>query len=185
MKINVLLQNCVFFVSVLLFICCSKESVLPEENRDDDMKTIEQPDSSLNTAPDFTLKDTSGSDVRLSSHKGKVVVLFFLGSGCPSCRAVAPQIQSKVVTTFSSGDVIVLGLDQWDGNLATVKNFKSVTQVTFPLLLDASDVARQYKTTFDRLIVIDQSGNIHFRGANLASQNLPTVIEKIKSLTQN
>jgi thiol-disulfide isomerase/thioredoxin len=114
-----------------------------------------------------------------------VIVLFFLGSGCPSCRATAPKIQNQIANTYSSNEVAVLGLDQWDGNSAAVTNFKSVSQVTFPLLLNASDVARQYETTYDRLIVIDKNGNIHFKGDSLASQNLSKVVEEINNLIQD
>ncbi len=182
MKTIILLTKCILSISLFFLIGCSEETVLPEENRDDNQEEVEQPDTSNNAAPTFTLKDTNGSDVSLSTYDGKVIVLFFLGSGCPSCRAVAPKIQNQIVNVFSSNEVIVLGLDQWDGNSAAVTNFKSVSQVTFPLLLNASDIARQYETTYDRLIVIDKNGNIHFKGDNLASQNLPRVVEEINNL---
>ncbi len=181
MNKSTLLTKCVFF-TYLFLIACSEETVLSEENRDDNQEEIEQPDASNNAAPTFTLKDTNGSDISLSNFGGKVVVLFFLGNGCPTCRAVAPKIQNQIANTLSSNEVAVLGLDQWNGNSAAVTNFKSVTQVTFPLLLNASDVARQYETTYDRLIVIDKNGNIHFKGDNLASQNLPRVVEEINNL---
>lgn len=39
-----------------------------------------------NTAPDFTLKDGSGSDWKLSDHRGKTVVLmFYPGDDTPVC----------------------------------------------------------------------------------------------------
>ena len=70
-----------------------------------------------------------------------------------------------LVTPFAaSTDYMVLGLDQWDGNEASVMAFKTATNVTFPLLLNASGVATDYQTTFDRIIVIDKSGKIAFSG---------------------
>lgn len=192
MKTNILLTRCIFFISLFFLISCSEETVLSEgnmdedqdtmENMDEDQDTMDEPAPNSNAAPTFTLKNTNGSDVSLSTYDGKVIVLFFLGSGCPSCRAVAPKIENQIVNTFSSNEVIVLGLDQWDGNSAAVTNFESVTQVTFPILLNASDVARQYETTYDRLVLIDKNGNIHFKGDNLVSQNLPRVVEEINNL---
>src|SRR5689334_20890480 len=38
-------------------------------------------------APDFTLKDLDGKDVRLSSFKGKTVVLEWFNPGCPFVKA--------------------------------------------------------------------------------------------------
>ncbi|OIQ38599.1 MAG: hypothetical protein BM563_06085 [Bacteroidetes bacterium MedPE-SWsnd-G1] len=181
MKNNVLLKQYIFLISLFLFIGCSGDSDT-DEIMNGNQDTIGQPDS--NIAPAFTLKDTNDSDISLSSYKGKVVVLFFFGNGCPSCRAVAPKIQNQIVNTFSSDDVVVLGLDQWDGNLAAVNNFKSVTKVTFPLLLNASSVAQEYQTSYDRLFIIDKDGNINFKGNNLASQNLSAVVGGINNLLQ-
>ena len=55
-------------------------------------------------APDFTLKDQGGADVKLSSLKGNVVVLSFVTSWCPYSKAeqahlaaLAPSYASKAV----------------------------------------------------------------------------------------
>jgi len=143
------------FILILTFglFSCSKE--------DDVSELID----SLTTGPGFTLKSIEGTNVRLSDFSNKVVVLFVFSNNCPSCKAVASNVQSMLVTPFaSSTDYMVLGLDQWDGNEASVMAFKTATNVTFPLLLNASGVATDYQTTFDRIIVIDKSGKIAFSG---------------------
>ncbi len=143
----------VILILTFALFSCSKE---------DD---ISEPIDSLTTAPGFTLKSIEGTNVSLSDFSNKVVVLFFFGNNCPSCKAVASNVQSMLVTPFAaSTDYMVLGLDQWDGNEASVMAFKTATNVTFPLLLNASGVATDYQTTFDRIIVIDKSGKIAFSG---------------------
>jgi peroxiredoxin len=45
-------------------------------------------------APDFTLSDLRGGDVRLSALRGKVVLLNFWYSSCPPCRRETPDLMT-------------------------------------------------------------------------------------------
>jgi peroxiredoxin len=139
--------------------------------------------STVGNAPGFTLKSSDGNDVSLSQFANKVVVLFFFGNNCSSCKAVAPHVESMLVAPFASNtDYMLLGLDQWNGNAASVQAFKASTSVTFPLLLNASKVASDYKTTYDRIVVIGKSGNIEFNGSQLASSDIAAAKDKITEL---
>ena len=141
------------------------------------------PNSTAETAPSFTLKSLDGNDVALSNLTNKVVLLFFFGNNCPSCKAVAPSIESMLVTPFASNtDYMVLGLDQWNGNSASVQAFKTATGVSFPLLMNASAVADDYKTTYDRIVVIDKAGKIAFTGKQSATSDIAAAKTKVMSL---
>lgn len=134
-------------------------------------------------APAFELKSLAGQTVKLADFKDRVLVLFFFGNACPSCKAAAPSIQSMLQGTFGSNSSFALiGLDQWDGNAASVESFKTSTGVTFPLLLMASSTAKAYSTTYDRFVVVDKSGNIVFSGKQLAGSDLSTVKSKVEML---
>jgi peroxiredoxin len=134
-------------------------------------------------APDFTLDDIEGNTVNLNENKGKVVVLFFFGNTCSSCIAVAPEVQSKLQESFGQNDNFVLfGLDQWDGNKASLESFKSTTKVTFPLLQKASGTGSAFKTTYDRLVVINQDGIIAFKGTKLVRNDIADAVSTIQSL---
>lgn len=75
-----------------------------------------------------------------------------------------------------------MGLDQWNGNTSAVQGFKDATNVTFPLLKNASSVASSYGTTYDRLLIIDKEGKIHFKGTQLANKDIDTVVTKVNAL---
>ncbi|WP_310381636.1 TlpA disulfide reductase family protein [Flavobacterium sp.] len=149
----------------------------------DDATTNPTPTPSGTTAPAFTLTSLDNTQVKLSDYSNKVVVLFFFGNTCPSCKAIAPSFESKLVTPFASKtDYQILGLDQWDGNASSVQGFKTATGVSFPLLLTASSVAASYKTTYDRLVVIDKAGKIVFTGTQGAAGDVDAVKLKVQSL---
>ena len=88
-------------------------------------------------APDFTLSDLSGNQVRLSDLKGKVVFLNFFGSWCPPCREEMPDINA-FYDEYKSKDVVVLVVDLQE-DPSTVKEFMRQNGLTFPVLLDLND----------------------------------------------
>lgn len=125
------------------------------------------------SATDFTLTSDAEVKVNLSDYKGKVVVLFFFGNGCSSCKATSPSIESTFGgTSYDSKKFQIIGLDTWDGNLASVQAFKKLSNLSFPLLQNASPVAKTFNTTYDRLVVIDKEGFIRFKGNQLAGNDL-------------
>jgi peroxiredoxin len=124
-------------------------------------------------APAFTLYNTEGNKVNLMDYKDKVVVLFFFGNACPKCKAEAPDLQKILVNPYTDfDDYVVLGLDYWNGDPAAVKAFKKETGINIPMLLDAGNVGTNYKTSYDRLVVIDKDGNIVFSGTQEASKDM-------------
>ncbi len=166
--------------AILSFTSC-------ENNDVDEMEIVAgenpgDPDISA-MAPAFELKSHTGNTVKLSDFKNKVVVLFFFGNSCPSCKAAAPSVQTMIQNTFgSNASFMLLGIDQWDGNASSVESFRKSTGVTFPLLLMGSSTAKAYSTTYDRLVVIDKNGNIMFSGTQGAANDLAAVKAKVEAL---
>jgi hypothetical protein len=61
-------------------------------------------------------------------------------------------------------------------------SFKDNTMVSFPLLLNASSVARAYDTTYDRLLVIDKNGKIALKGRRGATNDVSIIKSKVDEL---
>lgn len=139
--------------------------------------------STDDSAPDFTLTALDGSQFKMSDQRDNVVVLFFFGSSCPSCRAVGSDIEKKLNTDFgANADYTIVGLDQWNETSSSVESFKTRTNITFPLLLNASQVAGSYSTTYDRLIVVDKKGKFVHKGSRAAANDINTVVAVVKDL---
>ena len=54
-------------------------------------------------APDFALHTAAGDNVRLSEHRGEVVVLSFWSSRCTSCRTQLVALNRSLATYRSAG----------------------------------------------------------------------------------
>ncbi|MDR3690530.1 MAG: TlpA disulfide reductase family protein [Fimbriimonas sp.] len=64
-------------------------------------------------APDFTVKDDSGAPVKLSSYRGKVVVIDFWSTWCGPCQESLPSTNS-VAAKYAGKGVVVIGVNVWD-----------------------------------------------------------------------
>ena len=60
-------------------------------------------------APDFELKDLDGNLVKLSSFKGKYVLIDFWASWCGPCRKEIPNIK-QVYSSFADKGLVVIGV---------------------------------------------------------------------------
>ena len=68
-------------------------------------------------APDFTVQDRSGSPLKLSDYKGKVVVLDFWATWCGPCQQSLPHT-NEVAKLFAGKGVVTLAVNVWDNKAA-------------------------------------------------------------------
>ncbi len=135
-------------------------------------------------APDFevNLLEPDSAIFRLSSQEGNVVVVYLFGNGCPYCRASGPDIESSLYQAFKGyPEFTAIGVDTWNSssNKASVANFRDITGITFPLAIKAGFVAKDYQTTYDRLMVIDKKGILVHKGAVPAGNDIANAVAVI------
>jgi peroxiredoxin len=103
-------------------------------------------------APDFTLSSPDGRSTKLSSMKGKVVVLNFWATWCDSCKEELPVLQ-ELQTRSAAGHFDLLAVSVDDDPAKVVPPFAAAHRIGFPLLyadrhtMDAYAV-RMLPTTF-------------------------------------
>ncbi|MCL6570717.1 MAG: TlpA family protein disulfide reductase [Bacillus sp. (in: Bacteria)] len=90
-------------------------------------------------APDFELKTLTGETVKLSSLKGKKVMLNFWATWCPPCKAEMPEMEQ--FSKEANEDIVVLAVNI-DPQL-DVQGFVDENKITFPILLDAEDIVNE------------------------------------------
>ena len=89
-------------------------------------------------APDFTLKDIKGNDFKLSSLRGKIVVLDFWGSWCGWCIKGMPKM--KEYYEKYKGKFEILGVDCND----TEAKWKAAVEDRKSTRLNSSHVSISY-----------------------------------------
>jgi cytochrome c biogenesis protein CcmG, thiol:disulfide interchange protein DsbE len=110
-------------------------------------------------APDFSFT-LNGRPARLSSLRGKVVVLNFWATWCPPCRDELPSLNRLEATIAPLGGT-VLGISVDDDDTA-YRNFLEQYHVTFPTYRDPTkSIAESYGTyEYPETYIIDRQGRI-------------------------
>ena len=113
-----------------------------------------------NMAPDFTLKDIDGKDVKLSDYRGKTVILNFFGVWCGWCIKEMPGF-IKVYNEYKNKNVELLVVDNGDTKAKLLEYLSSNGFNIKPLLDDKNTVVKLYKVSgFPTSYIIDSKGII-------------------------
>lgn len=118
--------------------------------------------NAADVAPDFTLKSTTGTNVRLSELRGDVILLNFWASWCGPCRQEMP-ILNALHQRYSKLGFSIIGVNvDKDSSLAD-KLLKDIP-VSFPVLLDNTGaVSTSYNVSaMPTSVLIDRDGNMRF-----------------------
>jgi peroxiredoxin len=122
-------------------------------------------------APDFTLRDINGTEVSLSSYRGKVVLVNFWATWCGPCKLEMPHLD-KMDREFEEKGFEVISISTDDARAASkVKPLIKRGGYGFTVLLDKdTTVVSQYNPakTLPYNVLIDRSGKIHkvYQGYN-------------------
>jgi peroxiredoxin len=95
-------------------------------------------------APDFTLSTATGTSVRLSDYRGKVILLEFFATWCPHCQAEARHL-TKFYGSLPSDRFAFLSVNADGEDSASLYAFDRFFQISWPTLLDPGSPAGSYK----------------------------------------
>ena len=124
------------------------------------------------TAPDFTVKDQNGEEVKLSDFRGKKVVLYFYPKDdTPGCTKEACSLRDGF-STFEEKGIKILGVSM--DNEKSHQKFISKYELPFTLLADTDHaiadaygsygeknfIGKNYRGVLRKTFLIDEAGKI-------------------------
>jgi peroxiredoxin len=110
-------------------------------------------------APDFAFPGLDGKMIRLSDHKGKVVLVNIWATWCPPCVDEMPSME-KLYQKFKAEKFEILAISIDEPGLKAVAPFMKKTGLTFPALIDSeATIKTTYRITgIPESFIIDKQG---------------------------
>jgi len=109
-------------------------------------------------AADFALRSLASANVRLSEHRGEVVLINFWATWCGPCRQEMPLLD-ELYAKYQRAGFTLLGVNI-DATAAQAGEMVRVLKVTYPILIDdRQEVSRSYQVgTMPLTVLIDRQG---------------------------
>lgn len=148
-----------------LFAGCSREKAQPQAREG-------------NPAPDFTLRDLAGREVRLADLRGKVVLVNFWATWCPPCREEIPSMVG-LNRAMAGKPFQMLAVSIDEGGKQAVEAYLAKAGAALPVLLDTEKkIGKRYGITgVPETFVIDRQGVILKKVVGPLAWDDPTVVK--------
>jgi peroxiredoxin len=111
-------------------------------------------------APDFTLRQIDGPNLRLGEQRGRVVMVNFWATWCGPCRVELPHLD-KLHAKYRNSGFMLLGVNI-DDDPNTAKALAAKMGLKFPVLFDSEKkvVAAYDLNAMPATVLIDRDGKV-------------------------
>ena len=135
-------------------------------------------------APDFTMTDKDGNEVKLSNFAGKPIVLNFWASWCGPCQMEMPDFEEMYKTYGEEVQFVMVNMT--DGSQETVESatqFITEKGYTFPVYYDTKMEGAYYYSVYSLPMTYFIGADGYVAGRNtgmISGENLQKGIEAIR-----
>jgi peroxiredoxin len=141
----------------------TSSQVLPASKRAVAIRFIKDPEP----APAFSLHDIAGREVSIADLKGKVVILNFWASWCPSCREEIPALIA--LQTKYQSQLQVIGVSEDEDGPKEVARFAQKAGINYLLVMATKELIAEYGgvPVLPTSFLIDPQGHVVQRHIDL------------------
>jgi peroxiredoxin len=133
-------------------------------------------------APDLVARGMSGENVRISEHRGEVVVVSFWSGTCNTCRAQLSALD-RIAKTYASAGLTVIGVNL-DDDVVRAEKFARAQDVQFQLLISTPEnTGRDYQV--DRVpmtVFVDREGVLRVAHREFKARDEETYVRELRAL---
>ena len=141
-------------------------------------------------APSFSLPDSKFGQHDILDYRGKWLLIEFMQTTCPHCKALSTTLQELRVKLAPKVDV--LAIVEPPDNTNTVGKYLSENKISFPIVFDSYLAAQSYfkatpaNPSFDtpHLFAVDPNGQI-VRDWGQAAADSPQTAKEIEQLVNS
>lgn len=157
----------------------SGNNLMDESQMQDDTAS-----NSANAAPDFTVLDFEGNEVKLSDYKGRPVVLNFWATWCYYCKLEMPDFNEAYKKYPDVQFLMVNATDGVQETMSSAKEYINKENYQFDIFFDTTleAVNAYYVTGFPSTFFIDKDGNLVTRGSGML--DMETLEKGIKMINE-
>lgn len=101
------------------------------------IKIYQQQDIIKGVAPDFQEVLLDGQQIKLSTYKGRVVLIHFWATWCPICTFE----QNSIEAISKDKDIITVAMNS--GEAMEIQNFMDKNKLSFPVIIDEDGLLAQ------------------------------------------
>jgi len=174
-------------IPALLFSCKTQNEKSKETEKK--QETEEQSDVKASTltkvgqqVPAFSFETVEGEQYTMSELEGKVVLLNFFATWCPSCMKEMPALQDQVWNQYKDKDDFFMVSVGREHNVQEMKEFQEKKGYTFNFAPDTGRViygqfAEKY---IPRNVLVDKGGKIIYQCAGFKEKDFNELLGMIE-----
>jgi len=111
-------------------------------------------------APQFTLPDLNGKQVRLQDFPNKVLIVDFWATWCAPCREEIPHL-NRLYENYRGKGLEIIGISMDTDEPANIKKFTRDFRMEYTIVIGNDNVAQDFGLLgYPTTIIIDRKGNI-------------------------